>query len=617
MQPEYVAYDNKQREEFLSQLGNFSPNERDVFHKLCQNWQEAIPYDRFSRLLTSGEGGNSSDLISLMNKLRAERLGILRTTITEGNRSRKSIVLTAASSPRFYSELVDELFTDMLESIVNPLPLASILEKQLGSIPIDLFRSVPANQLAPYLATGEESGDDAKVSRDEGDPPDEPPLSVQSLNSDSLLITRKNLRPFMTVAILKMRYYLSNTTLLGAVAKLQDTSLLAIKKGCNSKDSLFWLALTNAIVSHVREIEALRNVGIDASFYHVAWLLKNLIESQRAEADEKRRRQEEEELDLEAIAMAIKESPTSMLSQEELSTLIQRQSEKYGDRFDHFRNAFFERYVRDKTSKKLPVIVQLETNYIHRDNLFPLFLEHFRKVEAELRPYFVHRMEHQLRSGNRNRDETFYSAESFEDAIREQVSVHSKILAQTIKRPAILAEGMIHHARKNKLVKDVDELKKHLSLYFEPDTMKPLPLSQWFNLRLAGVFEQAFERLPVFQRIWIRITGKYESFRGRFIDQGVKGTSGVRKSSDRASGARNAPSRSQRKRTSGRNAEGRPTPSHRRRPTAAEGSRRSAAASGSSTSSGASKPMTEEQKKQYNRKQVDSAWEQFGSTIKK
>lgn len=606
MQPEYVAYDSKQREEFLSQLGNFSPNERDVFHKLCQNWQEAIPYDRFTRLLTSGEGGNTSDLISLMNKLRAERLGILRTKISEGNRTRKSLVLTTANSARFYAELVDELFTDMLESIVNPLPLASILEKQMGSIPFDLFRSVPANKLAPYLSPEEDSGE-GSGSAAEDDAADEPPLSVQSLNSDSLLITRKNLRPFMTVAILKMKYYLSNTTLLGAVAKLQDTSLLAIKKGCNSKDSLFWLGLTSVIVSHVREIEALRNVGIDAGFYHVAWLLKNLIESQRADADEKRRRQEEEELDLQAIAMAIKEAPANVVNREELSALLERQSDKYGDRFEHFQNTFFERFVRDKSSKKLPVIVQLENNYIHRDNVFPLFLEHFRKVETELRPYFIHRMEHQLRSGNRNRDETFYSVDNFEEAIREQVNVHSKILSQTIKRPAILAEAMIHHARQNKLVKDVDELKKHLSLYFEPETMKPLPLSQWFNLRLSGIFEQAFERLPVFQRIWIRITGKYESFRGRFIDQGVKAVSSSRNGSGRETGAKAGTTRSQRRRPSGRNAEGRPARSHRERQTTEGGSRRSAA----------SKPMTEEQKKQYNRKQVDSAWEQFSSTIKK
>lgn len=596
MQPDYVAFESKQREEFLSQIGNFTPGERDVFHKLCQNWQPRIPYERFSRLLNTEGGGTTSDLTSLMTKLRKDGWGVLRTSLSEGTRVRAEIVLTPQNSAGFFSELLDEFFLDMYESIVNPIPLASTVEKNYGAVPESVLERVPADQLATIMLEVDAAEGDA-----EGDG-DQKPLAIQSLNNESLLVTRKHVRAFISVAMQKMRYYLSNTTLLGLLAKLQDTSLIALKKGCSGKDPLVWLALTTTIISHTKEIEALRNVNIDADFYHVAWLLKNLIESQRAEADEKKRRQAEEELDLEAIAHAVKEAPDGLLEQAELTRIIDSQAEKYGDRLDEFREKFYQRYVKDKTQAKLPQIVLLGKRYIHIDNLFPLFLEKFRSVETELRPYFVHLMEQQLRSGNRQRQNTFFSVENFEEAILEQVRQRSAFLADIIKKPGVLAEAMIHHLKRNKLVKDVTELKQKLALYFDPETMKPLPLHQWFNLRLVAIFEHAFERLPIWQRIWIRITGKYESFRGRFVGQSVtKATSFTSKQQathrervKESTESRRSADRSSRRRD-------RPTTSSPRK----------------SARSIPSKTAAAREKKGYNPKQVDSAWEQFGSTIKK
>jgi hypothetical protein len=87
MQPYFVTFDTKQREEFLSQTGSFTPAERDAFHKLCQNWQPRIPYERFNALLSRGDGAAPSDLVSLMTKLRKQGLGLLRTRVREGQRS--------------------------------------------------------------------------------------------------------------------------------------------------------------------------------------------------------------------------------------------------------------------------------------------------------------------------------------------------------------------------------------------------------------------------------------------------------------------------------------------------------------------------------------------------
>ncbi|MCG8479876.1 MAG: hypothetical protein MI724_12325, partial [Spirochaetales bacterium] len=334
MQPDYVGFETKQREELLSQFGTFSPGERDLFHTLCQNWQERIPYGRFSAFLNRENGGTTSDLLSLMDKLRRNRMGLLRTIIQDGRRSRETIILTRQGSSRFYTELFDEYFTDMLESIVNPLPLASHIEKNFGEIPRDALQAVSAAKAATYFG---------------GKATSAPPLAIASLGDDALLITQKNLRAFVNVAILKMRYFLNNTTLLGILAKLQDTSLLNIKQRCGGKEPAFWLGITKTIVERARDIEAMRNVNVDPNFFHVAYLLRGLIESQIVEAEQKKQEAENRRLDLEAIALALKEAPDGLIDQSQLSRMLEAQKEKYGDRFAEFRDEFYERYVHARS----------------------------------------------------------------------------------------------------------------------------------------------------------------------------------------------------------------------------------------------------------------------------
>ena len=186
---------------------------------------------------------------------------------------------------------------------------------------------------------------------------------------------------------------------------------------------------------------------------------------------------------------------------------------------------------------------------------------------------------------------------------------------------------MILHAKQNKLVKDVNELKQRLSVYFDPETMKPLPLYDWFNLRLLEIFEIAFERLPILRRIWIRLTGKYESFRSRYVGQ-----SAIRRQERATSGTSTATA-------SGGSAEdegisGKSFPNQDR---GDHGDQRRTAAGatphepphatnavhtdGHASASTSKKPVlsaeAEAKKRAYSKKQVDSAWEEFGSSIKK
>ncbi len=588
MQPVFVTYDTKQREEFLSQIGNFSPGERDAFHKLCQNWQERIPYNRFVGLVNRGDGASTSDLHSLMTKLRSRGYGLTRTTVQEGQRSREAIVITECFSRRFVSELLEEYFNDLLESIASPLPLLSTIQETFPEFPAHELTYVSSDNLAREYSTHDEP---------------EQPLAVESVDGDRILVTRGKLRPCITVSMLKLRYYLGSATLLELLARFLDTSLIALKQKIGAKDPQIWLSVSQKIIDKRKEIDALRNVRVDNNFFHAAWLLKRLLESQITEAEEKKRDAENRKVDLEALAMAVKESPEGWMEQEQLTRTIDGLQDKYEKNFDSFREEFYEKCVHTHSRNGLPKVVLLDGRYMHRDRVFPLFLAHFREAESELKPYFIALMESQLRRGSPGGDSTFVDLDNFDNAILEHVRKMSPLLASMIEKPAILAEGMILHAKQNKLVQDVAELKQRLAVYFDPETMKPLPLHEWFNLRLLELFETAFERMPILRRIWIRITGRYESFRSRYVTQST-----IRRQE------RQYESSVSRKREEGSSSLDR---NDRKNYPGSRSRKERSGALSDSRSSTRTTPAQEQKKRGYTKKQVDSAWEQFGSSIKK
>jgi hypothetical protein len=583
-QPEYLAYDAKQREVFLSQLGTFSPAERDVFHKLCTNWQPRIPYDRFVAIINKNDLAQSADVVSLLQKLKRQRTGLLRTEYVDGERVRAYVVITSQHAPAFYRELVEEYFVDMIESITNPFPFLSTIRREYENIPPGVFKTVTAEDLSAHFS-GESTSDRA--------------FAIPVLDGEQVLVPADKLKMFLNLAILKMRHHLSSTSLLSILAKLLDSSLLSLKEKIAAKDPSFWLQFCTTVVEKRNDLSANRSISVSPLFFHAAYIAKTLVEAQLDDLARRKRVEHEYVLDLEAIALAIKEAPDGTVDKAQLERMIEAQKDKYGESFSKFRDAFLNTFLTSHARNTLPIVVQLGERFVHRDTIFPMFLEHFRVVEPELKTEFIQRMEQSLRSNTRRTDSAFLSVDNFEDAISLAIRPRSEFLSSLIKKPVTLAEAMILHAKQNKLVHDVAELRERLSLYFDPDTLKPLPLREWFGLRLTEIFEYAFNRLPIWRRIWIRLTGKYDSLRAKYI--GTSATSRrpasrpVAESNERDAERAVAEPRRRANHKSGKN---RPQTIQRR-------SRRSA------------RPEGEAQKRPYSKKQIDSAWETFGDAVRK
>lgn len=590
VQPEFLSFDEKHREALLSQLGTFSHSERDAFHKLCLNWQPKIPYERFAAVINRGDISSSSDIVSLMDKLKRRRVGLIRTEIRDGERHRAYIVLTNQHNPRFYRELVDEYFVDMIESITNPFPFLSTIKSEFDSIPPGVFHVVTADEIAGYYS---------------GDITSDTALAIPVLDDEQILISSHFLKPFLNLSILKMRHHLSSTSLLGVLAKSLDSSLLSLKEKIAAKDPSFWHQFCSTVVEKRKDLAHNRNVSVSPLFFHAAWIVKTLVEAQLAEVQKKKRIEQEHELDLEAISLAIKEAPDGLVASDQLERMLEAQKDKYEDTYEDFRESFFTSYVQAQGRISLSKIVDLDGRYIHRDNIFPMFLERFHECELELKSEYVLRMERSLRGNTRKPDSAFLSVENFEETIASSVRVHSVFLAALIDKPAVLAEAMILHAKQNKLAKDVNELKERLSLYFDPETLKPLPLRDWFNLRLTEIFEYAFERLPILRRIWIRLTGKYDSLRNKYVGSGVSNGKLPLRTYERS------------KPITGGVEPRRPVSASSRRPSTERSQRRKAKTENVTRKTRRSKPKTEPVKRPYSKKQIETAWDSFSDVIRK
>jgi hypothetical protein len=590
--PAYINFDDREREEFLSQRGNFSPDERTIFRELVSVWEPRIDYGRFLKRIR--ETGGPAQVASLMNKLRGSQVGLLRTQMVDGERKRVAILLLEEGSFDFYFEAIQEAYVDLAESIVNPLPLRSELEERGLSVPDSFVRNLDNETLVKLFKEKEQK--------------ERFIAGLSSMNHQELLVPSTHIRAFINIAMLKIRYFMNNSSLLELIARYQDTSLMAIKQNLNGKEPQFWLALSSTIVDNRRELQSSRNVSVDKDFFHAAYLLRRLITAQMEEAKARKQQEQEREIDLETVAMSIKEAETPLLDRTEVEAIVSRLEEKYGGELENLRQEFYDRYVHSKGKRSLPKVVVIDSFYIHRDNLYPVFIERFEVLGRELRHYYKDRMLNELRRSAGSGSAVFYSHENFENDIQDQISGRDSFVASVLAKPGILAEAMILNAKQKKQVKSMDDIKEQLSLFFNPESMKLLDLPTIFNLSLGEIYDEAFEELHILRRIWIRLTGKYNAVRDKYVSRSMV-RSTARKSPPASKGFSlydEGPTVVEPRRGRRPSEQAAYTRKDRREPETKRPQRRRK-----------TEPEKQKVKRPYTKKQQDTAWEAFQESLKK
>ena len=175
------------------------------------------------------------------------------------------------------------------------------------------------------------------------------------------------------------------------------------------------------------------------------------------------------------------------------------------------------------------------------------------------------------------------------------------LMHELLQRPNLVAEAIILSSKKHKDPKSTEELKGSLAPFFFADRIRFRDLPVLYGLNILDIFRIAFMKLSIFRQIIMKVSGKYESHQKKFddfmessfSDASYHGT--IQDTGETlAEPIRRKPGMTKTK----------PSISKDK-----ESTRKAIAA--------AADPQKKKVDKNYSRTEQDSAWQNFGKTIKK
>lgn len=609
VQPGFVTYDEKEREAFLSQVGNFTPVERSIFHKLCRVWEPLISFNRFSSMINRDTANANAELMRLMAKLSKSRMGIISTIIHDGTRESKGIIVCEPGEQIFYSYLLDEELLDVFENVLLPMPTKSVLEDKNIIIPDEYITPSDFKTIASMYVNKQLQGTEIFS------------LALGNEPGDSLLFTRNAIKRLLTIHIAKTRGYFQSSNFLALMGSVMQMSLTELRSKLSAKNPEFWKSLGIAILEHRADLQAQRKVKLPDDLFPVSSFLKEFLNAQIEVARERKKQSEERKQDMKALEEIISKSESLMVAEGLFESHLDAMREKYGDEFTSFRREFEDTYLKPESHKNLPTILKIEGNYIHEDNIKPLFLQRVEKLGKELYRTYLPLMSKYIRSNRSDLASIFNSTGTFEHDIHERVKDMDVLLASLLTKPSTVAEAFIQNSRQVKELKDVEEMKSVLVGFFYPERIQFKELQVIFNLGIKDIYMHAFLNFGILRQLILRITGRHESFQKKFGDQmqsiyrrmvneaalpehyspqrksarqerNLMGTS----AGSRAFGSRSTAAR---KLSNGRS------------------SGKNAASGGRTTGKSGSQAEVIQKKRLYSRQEQDSAWSEFSKSIKK
>ena len=601
--PEYVTYDDKAREEFLSQHGSFTPEERDAFHKICRGWEAEIPFPRIDEYLTRG---------NLIEKLRAARLGVVVTQYKDGQRKPKALVLSEEGGLTFYKTLLEEEYVGLQESIANPLPTEKVLSETDPAIPESHITDTSFEGLIERV--GSTAKNVAAIYR------------VDLGHGERLLLPSSRVKSALALAIARLKYHFQSANLMSEVARILDTGVMEVKSQVESKDMTRWREICDAVSENRGDLEQRKGLAVDDHFFTSAEFARHYIAGQIAHSKKQREQQTAQSDDIAAIEEKVRTAPTFFVDPPTMFSWLDEYESKYGDQYQKFREAFFESATTAQERRSLPQILLVSNRYIHRDNVYPAFKNDFEALKQKLRSDYLGVMKNYLRGLKQEGERIFASEQSFEEDIARRVSEENEFLSELLEKPTILAEALIHNAKKKRSVKGVDDLKILMADYFQVGTMKLKDLSYVFGLSMLELFDTAFRDSALLRQIWLKITGRAETLRDAFarLTSQVYGNpknrlgGGKQFGSDGAVGAEPKP-------VVPRPVGAKPGPAAKSAPAKRGGTRPAPSSRGRDTSKDSKtaksdrpqgrQPVIIKQKKPYNQKERNEAWENFKKSL--
>ncbi len=569
--PEYVNKDRKDREAFLSQVGNFSTEERGLFHLLCDNWEHEIGYAKFVTKINKKHPIDEKHLGTLMKKLRASACGVLLTRYVRGQRGVDKIILTDVQSHFFYYYFINNEYQKNFEEVSNDFVDMSNFEKY--EIITSTFKplNLNINLLNKNFIKNEVNRTNVYKVKLEG--------------YKSFYSTSETLQDLLKIAVRKVKYYFKSDNFIAFIAKIMNSSISKVRTSIDHFEISNWKTLSLEILKNKKLINGkFKNISI--SFFKAVSIVSNYCNSELEQRDRAFEDEKKLKVVLKELSNKIREKEFTPFSQENFNSLF----EEFKGDAPEIKSKFYEMFVDNKTKTGLTEIVFVGQYYIHQDNLYKVFLDQISLATAELHEFFVGEYKRCLLSNSS--DATLLSGFPFESSIMSKLQSDYPVLYDLLNRRGIFAESIIHFCKKR--AHSQGKMHNMLAMYFIEGTSELRPITRIFDLDVTELFEKAYETLPIVKRFFVLVFGQYPKYVERFT--------GYRKVQKSAK---------QRKTSNSTSSSGR-----------GHSSNRSSYSSGGDYSSSRkslikkSKPVSKKNSA-YNKEQMDSAWDNLGSQLTK
>ena len=501
VQPDYVSYDAKGRDELLSQIGVVSPAERTLFHRLCEGWEPSIDAQRFLRSVAGSSEQAQSTLERLMARLKGAGLGVLTTRDEADHRVPDCVILTSKGSLEYWIAVLEKEYRQMLGRAYHLLPTRDRLKER--------------NVLPPAYHVAE--GDSTALVSAYGDPQTEPRiLEYRLLGEFRIIIPTTCIRSLIGAAMHRLRTDLEERGLSDEMARLMNLTIMELKSRVAAKAPDFWLSLTRTMVKERVTIAFRKNLEEQDEIFQTAYLVMSFVDAQIGEARERKEQEHQVDEEILAVAHAVQASGARLFPQEEFLALIDGAVGRLGSTAPAFTRRLTEQLLTPAPRKALPHVVFLAGAYVHRDHVRALFERSRGEVSARVNQELLDLTEAFLRGRLTDIGEVLGSRERLNDDLLERSERLDPVFGATVSRPQLIAEAVIHDARARSESVTPDDLRTLLSRYFDVGNSRLLPMAELLDVSVVATLDAAYSHLNVFRQLLLRMSGRFESMRSTY-----------------------------------------------------------------------------------------------------
>jgi hypothetical protein len=501
-QPDYVSFEPKARDELLFQIGSFSPSERALFQRLCDNWAPRIDADKLLKHAPASEQQERNALERLMAKLSAAGIGVLTTREGTGGRQPDQIILSEHDSVDFWAAVLDEAITRSLSADAHVLPFEKHIAEQRALPPEHRIAEADSSVLFQYHNQPAEL---AAVHR------------IRLMGDCRMLFTPRTARDLVERSFTALRHDLTDRGIIEEVARQQDAAIGEIRRRLDSRAPDVWLELARTLVKQRSAIAYRRNLTEHDRVFQLAYLIMIFVDAQIGAARERKYHDELVSDELVTLAEAVRAKGTEAVTQAEFTALVEEAQARLGTAAAVFSARLDQEMLRPKPRRKLPGILYLHGIYVHSNHVCSLFEQSRVLMAGRLTKEYTELMEAFLRGRAQDVGAIFGSRDRLNDDIARRVDREHPLLGELLARPQLLAEAVIHVAKQRRSGISSDELKSALSEYFEVETSGLRPLVDILDMNVVGIFDRAFAHISVLRQIFLRISGRHESLRATYV----------------------------------------------------------------------------------------------------